>query len=157
MNPLDPFTDEFQQCPFPALAELREHSPVQALAEPGWYIVTTMDLVREVLADPARFSNAVSRRTPPPPEVADQVAAIRARGFPYVATLLLNDPPCTPATGGWCSARSLRVPCRGWSRWSPTWRRNWPPSCPTADRSTSSRRSPGRSRSGPSPGCSACR
>lgn len=93
MNPLDPFTDEFQQCPFPALAELREHSPVQALAEPGWYIVTTMDLVREVLADPARFSNAVSRRTPPPPVVADEVAAIRARGFPYVPTLLLNDPP----------------------------------------------------------------
>jgi cytochrome P450 len=93
MTLLDPFTDEFQQCPFPELAGLRAHSPVQALAQPGWFVVTTMSLAREVLADPARFSNAVSRRTLPPPEVADEVAAIRAHGFPYVATLLLNDPP----------------------------------------------------------------
>ena len=90
---LDPFTDEFQQCPFPALAAMRADSPVQALVEPGWYIVTTMDLVREVLTDPARFSNQVSRRTPPPPEIADEVAAIRAQGFPSVPTLLMNDPP----------------------------------------------------------------
>jgi cytochrome P450 len=90
---LDPFTDEFQQCPFPALAALRAGSPVQPLVEPGWYIVTTMELVRELLSDPKRFSNQVSRRTPPPPEVADEVAEIRAQGFPYVPTLLLNDPP----------------------------------------------------------------
>ena len=93
MTRLDPFTDEFQQCPYPALAALRRTSPVQALVEPGWYVVTTMDLVREVLTDPGRFSNQVSRRTPPPPEVAEAVAEIRAHGFPYVPTLLLNDPP----------------------------------------------------------------
>ena len=52
-----------------------------------------MDLVREMLTDPGRFSNQVSRRTPPPLEVADEVAAIRAQGMPYVPTLLLNDPP----------------------------------------------------------------
>ena len=90
---LDPFSDDFQQCPFPALAALRRTSPVQELIEPGWYIVTTMDLVREVLTDPNRFSNQVSRRTPPPPEIAEQVAEIRAQGYPYVPTLLLNDPP----------------------------------------------------------------
>jgi cytochrome P450 len=93
MTRLDPFTDEFQQCPYPTLAALRRSSPVQALVEPGWYVVTTMDLVREVLTDPGRFSNQVSRRTPPPPEVAEAVAEIRAHGFPYVPTLLLNDPP----------------------------------------------------------------
>lgn len=93
MPALDPFSVEFQQCPFPALAELRAHSPVARLAERGWYIVATMELAREVLADPARFSNAVSRRTAPPAEVADEVAAIRAAGFPYAATLLPNDPP----------------------------------------------------------------
>jgi cytochrome P450 len=93
MTRLDPFTDEFQQCPYPTLAALRRTSPVQALVEPGWYVVTTMDLVREVLTDPGRFSNQVSRRTPPPPEVAETVAEIRAHGFPYVPTLLLNDPP----------------------------------------------------------------
>ena len=90
---LDPFSDDFQQCPFPALAALRRTSPVQELVEPGWYIVTTMDLVREVLTDPSRFSNQVSRRTPPPSEIAEQVAEIRAQGYPYVPTLLLNDPP----------------------------------------------------------------
>ena len=90
---LDPFTEEFQQFPFATLALLRERAPVHPLAEPGWYVVTTMELAREVLTDPARFSNQVSRRTPPPPEVAEEVAAIRAQGFPYVPTLLLNDPP----------------------------------------------------------------
>ena len=63
------------------------------MAEPGWYIVTTIELAREVLTDPARFSNQVSRRTSPPAEVADEVAAIRSQGFGYVPTLLLNDPP----------------------------------------------------------------
>ena len=93
LTKLDPFSDEYQQCPFPTLAALRRTSPVQTLVEPGWYIVTTMDLVREVLTDPSRFSNQVTRRTPPPPEVAETVAEIRAQGFPYVPTLLLNDPP----------------------------------------------------------------
>ena len=64
MTGLDPFTDEFQQCPYPTLAALRRTSPVQALVEPGWYVVTTMDLVREVLTDPGRFSNQVSRSRP---------------------------------------------------------------------------------------------
>jgi cytochrome P450 len=90
---IDPFTEEFQQRPFATLAGLRGQAPVTALAQPGWFIVTTMELAREVLTDPGRFSNQVSRRTPPPPEVADEVAAIRARGYPYVPTLLLNDPP----------------------------------------------------------------
>jgi cytochrome P450 len=91
--PLDPFADAFQQRPFATLATLRAQAPVHALVEPGWFIVTTMGLAREVLTDPERFSNQVSRRTAPPAEVADEVAAIRAEGYPYIATLLLNDPP----------------------------------------------------------------
>jgi cytochrome P450 len=90
---LDPFVEDFQQLPFATLALLRERAPVHAMAEPGWYIVTTIELAREVLTDPARFSNQVSRRTSPPAEVADEVAAIRSQGFGYVPTLLLNDPP----------------------------------------------------------------
>jgi cytochrome P450 len=90
---LDLFAEDFQQYPFATLALLRERAPVHALAEPGWYIVTTMELAREVITDPARFSNQVSRRTSPPPQVADEVTAIRSQGLPYVPTLLLNDPP----------------------------------------------------------------
>jgi cytochrome P450 len=89
---LDLFSDEFQQCPFPALAALRRRAPVSR-ASNGWYVVTTIELARTVLTDPALFSNSVSRRTPPPPEVAEEVAAIRAQGPPPVPTLLLNDPP----------------------------------------------------------------
>jgi cytochrome P450 len=90
---LDPFAEDFQQFPFATLAMLRERAPVHAMAEPGWYVVTTMELAREVLTDPTRFSNQVSRRTQPPPEVAGEVAAIRSEGVPSVPTLLLNDPP----------------------------------------------------------------
>jgi cytochrome P450 len=89
---LDLFSGEFQQCPFPDLAALRRRAPV-CRASNGWYVVTTMELARTVLTDPVLFSNAVSRRTPPPPEVAAEVAAIRAQGPPSVPTLLMNDPP----------------------------------------------------------------
>src|SRR5260370_42637864 len=90
---LDPFVEDFQQFPFATLARLRERAPVHAMAEPGWYIVTTIETAREVLTDPARFSNQVSRRTSPPAEVADGGGAIRSQGLPYVPTLLLNGPP----------------------------------------------------------------
>src|SRR3984957_3183281 len=90
---LDPFTEDFQQFPFATLALLRERAPVHAMAQAGWYIVTTIELAREVLTAPVRFSNQVSRRTSPPAEVANEVAAIRSQGFGYVPTLLLNDPP----------------------------------------------------------------
>src|SRR5271154_5815332 len=89
---LDLFSEEFQQCPFPELAVLRRRAPV-GRASNGWYVVTTMELARTVLTDPALFSNAVSRRTPPPPEVVAEVAAIRAQGPPSVPTMLMNDPP----------------------------------------------------------------
>jgi cytochrome P450 len=89
---LDLFSEEFQQCPFPELAARRRCAPVSR-ASNGWYVVTTIELARTVLTDPALFSNAVSRRTPPPPQVAEEVAAIRAQGPPSVPTLLLNDPP----------------------------------------------------------------
>jgi cytochrome P450 len=89
---LDLFSVTFQQSPLPELASLRRRAPVHRAAN-GWYVVTTMELARTVLTDPGLFSSAVSRRTPPPPEVVDQVTAIRAQGLPYVPTLLLNDPP----------------------------------------------------------------
>jgi cytochrome P450 len=93
LQALDPFSPDFQQCPFPWFARLRQQAPVYQIPEQGWYAVTTMDLGREVMRDTATYSSQVSRRTSPPAEVADEVAAIRAGGYPYVPTLLLNDPP----------------------------------------------------------------
>ena len=93
LGALDPFDDSFQQCPFPWFEKLRDEAPVFQIPGQGWYAVSTMDLARQVLMDTTTFSNQISRRTLPPPEVAAEVAAIRAEGYAYVPTMLLNDPP----------------------------------------------------------------
>jgi len=92
---VDPYGSEFQHDPFPVYAHLRDVDPVHLLPDLGWYMVTSMDLVREALRQPDLYSNAVSsgRRTEPPEEIADELAEIRAQGFPYVPALGLNDPP----------------------------------------------------------------
>ncbi len=95
LPPVDPYADEFQQCPFPSYARLRAQAPVHEVLGQGFYLVTTMPLVREVLHDPATFANSVTsrRRTEPPAEIIEEIEAIRAQGFPYRPALGLNDPP----------------------------------------------------------------
>jgi len=93
---LDPHTDAFYQDPYPAYAELRDKAPVYEIPDqPGLFFVTTWPLVREALMDPARFSNNMpaARRDTPPPEVVDEVEALRAQGYPYRPALGTNDPP----------------------------------------------------------------
>lgn len=93
---VDPFDPQFQRDPFPMFAELRESDPVHYIAEHDWYMVTSMDLIREALRQPKLFSNTETtraRRTEPPAEIAEQVAAIRAEAFSYVPAMNLNDPP----------------------------------------------------------------
>lgn len=93
---VDPHTDSFHQNPYPTYAMLRADAPVYEIpGQPGLWFVTTWALVREALLDPARFSNVLppARRDTPPPEVADEIEAIRAQGFPYTPALGTNDPP----------------------------------------------------------------
>ena len=93
---VDPHTDSFHQNPYPSYAMLRDEAPVYEIpGMPGLYFVTTWGLVREALLDPVRFSNVLppARRDTPPPEVAEEVEAIRAQGFPYTPALGTNDPP----------------------------------------------------------------
>jgi len=93
---VDPFDPEFQQHPWVTFAELRSSDPVHQVADHGWYMVTSMDLIREALCRPRLFANSEvssARRTEPPAEIADEVAAIRAEAFPYMPALNLNDPP----------------------------------------------------------------
>jgi cytochrome P450 len=92
---IDPYADEFQQSPFTAYAALRATTPVYQVPDHGFYLVTTHALVREVLHDPVTYANSVTsaRRTEPPPEIAGQIAAIRAQGFAYQSALGLSDPP----------------------------------------------------------------
>lgn len=93
---VDPHTDSFHQNPYPTYAMLRAEAPVYEIPnQPGLYFVTTWALVKEALLDPGRFSNVLppARRDTPPPEVAAEVEAIRAQGFPYTPALGTNDPP----------------------------------------------------------------
>jgi len=93
---IDPHTDAFHQNPYPTYAVLRDQAPVYEIpSQPGLFFVTTWALVREVLMDPARFSSHLpaARRDTPPPEVAAEVEALRAKGFSYLPALGANDPP----------------------------------------------------------------
>ena len=92
---VDPYADEFQQNPFAAYAALRATAPVYQVPDHGFYLITTYALVREVLRDPVTYANSVAsaRRAEPPPEIAAQIASIRAQGFAYQSALGLSDPP----------------------------------------------------------------
>ena len=92
---VDPYTPQFQRDPYPGYASLRAHSPVYRVPGRELYLVVTAELLRQVLRDPATFSNAVTsgRRALPPPEVAAQVDAVRARGHSYESALGLSDAP----------------------------------------------------------------
>ena len=93
---VNPHDDAFYQDPFPTYAMLRSEAPVYEIPDtPGLFFITTWSLVREALMDPARFSNVMphARRTSPPTEVAADVEALRAQGYPYTPALGTNDPP----------------------------------------------------------------
>lgn len=92
---VDPYADAFLQDPYPTYAELRQVAPVYPVPGHDFTMVTTMELCRDVLRDPATYANSVgaARRSQPPAEVAAEVEAIRAQGFPYRPALGLNDPP----------------------------------------------------------------
>jgi cytochrome P450 len=90
---LDLFGPHFQADPAAWYELAREREPVHYAPKHGWYIVTKAELVREVLRDPQRFSSRVHKHTQPPPEVAEEVARIRAQGWPYQPALGTNDPP----------------------------------------------------------------
>jgi cytochrome P450 len=93
LDDLDLFGPSFQDDPPAVYEQLRQSGPVHYLPRHGWYLVTRADTAREVLRDSALFSSRVHKHTQPPPEVADEVARIRAQGWPYTPALGTNDPP----------------------------------------------------------------
>jgi cytochrome P450 len=98
-------SEDFLADPAPRLAELRRSGGVcpvdhggtahggSASAGSDWLVVTTAELAREVLRDTETFSSAIIKHIDPPAEVVDQVAAIRARGWPYTPALGASDAP----------------------------------------------------------------
>jgi cytochrome P450 len=90
---LDLFGPRFQADPSAVYRQLRRSGAVHYLPRNGWYLVTRAETAREVLRDPQRFSSRVHKHTQPPPEVADEVAQIRAQGWPYTPALGTSDAP----------------------------------------------------------------
>jgi cytochrome P450 len=59
----------------------------------GWLMVTHDDVARQVLTDPGTFSSRINKHSPPPADIADEVASIRAQGWPYTNALGTSDAP----------------------------------------------------------------
>jgi cytochrome P450 len=93
LDGLDLFGPDFQGNPPAIYEQLRRSGAVRYLPGHDWYLVTKAEAVREVLRDAERFSSQVHKHTQPPAEVADEVAQIRAQGWPYTPALGTNDPP----------------------------------------------------------------
>lgn len=91
---LDP---DFLADPYPYFAEMRRHRPVFPTVVAGTpiLIVTTDELCRSVLEDPATFSSHFSLQNKPSPEAAARGQALREElgGYPRVNTLVTEDPP----------------------------------------------------------------
>lgn len=67
MSDLDFFAPDFLDDPYPALARLREDSPVHEVGETGFFLVTSWELVQEAVGRTDDFSSnltAVLARTP---------------------------------------------------------------------------------------------
>ncbi len=92
------FDPAIQQQPHPYYAAMRATAPVfatDALGMPVW-LVTTHDLVLEVLRDPTTYSSRFgSAGMPADPELAARLRQLREDhgGWPAVPTMLSADPP----------------------------------------------------------------
>lgn len=95
-NPIDPETLE---CPYPFYAELHAEAPVYQAHEVGFTIVSSYDLLQEVVHDPETYSSAMAvggaalpgRAKAEPDE--ELVELRRTFGRASVPTLLAADPP----------------------------------------------------------------
>ncbi len=95
LSTYDPMERSTQQNPFPAYATLRREAPVFHHRASGLYMVSTMDAVLEVLAQPMLFSSAMakSRLESGRSEADEKIAEILSAGYPMVSTMLTADPP----------------------------------------------------------------
>jgi cytochrome P450 len=90
-NPFDP---ETLQCPFPHYARMRAEAPVLKVGTLGMYLVTTHELVLEVVRDPKTYSSQFGAATMPMPSAdRDRLLEVIADGYPRVATMLTADQP----------------------------------------------------------------
>ncbi len=95
-NPIDPETLE---CPYPFYAELHAEAPVYQAPELGVAIVSSYDLLQEVVHDPETYSSAMAVGSAALPgrakaEPDEEIVELRRTfGRASVPTLLAADPP----------------------------------------------------------------
>jgi len=94
LDNINPFDPEVLACPYDFNRALRELNSVYLCPHTGVYFVSNYDLVVTVAKDEKRFSNQFSMiqsgvQAAPDPEMA----AILAKGWPRVDTMLTADPP----------------------------------------------------------------
>ncbi|MFN3233566.1 MAG: cytochrome P450 [Alphaproteobacteria bacterium] len=83
-----------QQCPFDHYAELRENAPVYQMPDTGFFIVTSYDLLMQVMKNFKVFSNLApgGQRAGVTSEEAERI--IKEEGYGrFIPTIVNNDPP----------------------------------------------------------------
>ena len=95
LTQFDPFAPEVQADLGGWFAALRRQEPVHYNEASGYWFVTSRAAIDEALRQPQLFSSEMEHRfkLPPPPEVTDEVAAIRACGYERIKALVYTDPP----------------------------------------------------------------
>jgi cytochrome P450 len=90
-NPFDPAAI---QCPFPHYAQMRDEAPVMLIESVGMYLVTSHELVMQVLRDPATYSSLFGGASMPlPSDAREKMIEVMADGYPRVPTMLTADMP----------------------------------------------------------------
>ena len=90
-NPFDPKT---LQCPYPHYQKMRAEQPVLEIPALGMYLVTSHELVTEIIKDTETYSSAFGNTSMPlGAEDRVKMAAVIAEAYPRVPTMLTADPP----------------------------------------------------------------
>ena len=85
---------DVQSCPWSFYRELHATCPVHRMPETGFYLVTTWEDCRDVLADPATFSSQSNISKGLQAELSERRRrALAERGWSHRSTLHRTDPP----------------------------------------------------------------
>ena len=83
-----------QRCPFPQYETIRAQGPVYCDPGNGWYIVTSYELVREILNDPQTYSSVTGQLlVQESPHQATIDAVFAEEGYLPINVLVVSDPP----------------------------------------------------------------
>src|SRR5436190_2306289 len=89
-----PFSPDFQERAHAVYRELQAREPVYKVPDENLVLVTRNELVGSILRDTDTFSSKFGQPSDPQAgAAAEERAKILAQGWPYVPTLLTQDPP----------------------------------------------------------------